>query len=390
MKKTFLLLFSLATLAAAVSCQSSKPKTEEAPPATADASLTSSMQGLKAEMDRLLPLLVNPKQFNAVENQKRIKEEIETLEHVSTNVTHSKTMQAEDPTLNFLSRGFHDEIKRAREAFEIGHREYARGTLLNVTAYCIECHTRTASGPSFQTDEVQKTLKSLRPLDRGEYLLAIRQYDAALNEFDQVIRAGVGTRNNVFDVDRATRLALSITVRFRNDPNASLKIVNDVLESKTVPYYLKSTAKTWKQSLNEWKKESKRAARRDVLKTCQTLVHRARAKQQGPDDRAGDIEMMRVQGLLHPVLASEKNPTRLGQALYLLGVAYEAVKDLAMWSLHEDYYETCIRKVPHSEWSAQCYRKLEESVLLGYTGSAGTSIPEDVEKRLNELQKLAL
>lgn len=386
MNKTFLLLSSAAVSALLISCKGKETRSDLSP--EQEASISGSMQGLKTEMDRLLPYLLNPREFHAVGNQQRIKSELATLERLSTNVTHSPAMQNVDPTLSILSRGFQEEIKRANDAFLTGHREYARGTLLNVTAYCIECHTRTSSGPSFDTVQEGGVLKSLRPLDRGEYLLATRQFDAALKEFDEVIKGGLKEGTNVFDLDRATRLALSITVRFRNDPDAAMKVVDDVIASKTMPYYLKATAQTWKQSVQEWKKEPKRA--KDPVQLSQDLVSRARRKQQGRDDRAGDVEMMRAQAILHPVLATEKDPARLGQALFLTGTAYEAVRDLAMWSLHEDYYETCIRKVPHTNWSAQCYRKLEESVLLGYTGSSGTSIPEDVSRRLVELQKLAL
>ena len=81
---------------------------------------------------------------------------------------------------------------------------------------------------------------------------------------------------------------------------------------------------------------------------------------------------------------------QLGEALYLTGLSYEAVRDLAVWSLHENYFESCVRRVPHTSWSELCYRRLEESVYFGFTGSSGLRLPLDVQVRLQELQKLAL
>ena len=365
---------------------SDAPKKENGP---IDPALKNSMQGLKSQMDHLLPELIDPARFGAPANRQHIHDDMVELERVSKNVTHSSVGKAEDPTLGFLSKGFQEEVHRSREAFEQGHIEYARGNLINATAFCIECHTRSTAGPSFHSSEMEKTLKNLRPLDRGEYMLATRQFDPALKEFNQVIGKGIADGNNFFDLDRAIGLALSITVRFQDSPDNSLKVINTIIGGDHMPYYLKTTAQVWKQSVLDWKKEPKKV-KKDVLKLSRDLVAKARLKQQSRDDRAGDIEMMRVQALLHPLLSTEKDLNRLGEELFLIGSASEVIRDAAMGSMHEDYYEACIRKVPHSDWSAKCYRSFEESVLLGYTGSAGTSVPEDVQKKMDELQKLAL
>jgi len=378
----FTVVLSLFTL---LSCTSSAPKNE----AATDPALAHSMQGLKGEMDLFLPYLVNPAKFHAVENQEKVRTQIANLEATSTHVTHTGSMQSQDPALEFLSKGFQQEIHRAREAFDGGHTEYARGSLLNVTAFCIECHTRTRSGPSFQNTTTDQELKSLRPLNRGEYLLATRQFPAALKEFTAVIQGGTTQGNNIADLDRAVQLALQITVRYQGDPKATLNVTKDIQSAPSLPYYMKQTAKVWQASAESWKKESKRK-NKDRLKLAQSLVHDARALQNGREDQTGDIQMMRVQAFLHPVVAQEKDTARLGQALFLLGVAYESVKDEAMWTLHEDYYRTCIEKDPHSEWSSKCYRNLEASILQGYTGSGGTRVPEEVSKDLEKMKVLAL
>jgi len=36
-----------------------------------------------------------------------------------------------------------------------------------------------------------------------------------------------------------------------------------------------------------------------------------------------------------------------------------------------------------------CYRRYEQSIFFGYTGSAGTGLPEDVRNKLKELKNLA-
>lgn len=387
MKTLALSLTVVAGLLVLNACQSSTPKAQ--PPAEQDPNLNASMQNLKLQMDLLLPTLLNAREFRAPENQASIAARLRTLERVSNNVTHSTAIKDENATLAFLSKGFHDDIRRSREAFEQGKKDYARTSLLNTGAYCIECHTRTNSGPSFQTNEFQQSLTLLQPLDRAEYLVATRQFDAALKDLDQVLKGGIKEGVTVFDLEKAAHMALQITVRFQNDPAKGLAIIDDILQAPNVPFNMKTNAQLWKAGLQNWKKEKKREVR-DPLKKSRELVDHALKKQKGRDDRASDVEMMRVQSLLYPVLNTEKKPARAGEALYLMGQAYESVRDLSLSSLHEEYYEACIRKVPHSEWSKRCFKKFEESTLIGYSGSGGTSIPADVQGKLKELKDLAL
>jgi hypothetical protein len=106
-------------------------------------------------------------------------------------------------------------------------------------------------------------------------------------------------------------------------------------------------------------------------------------------DKGGDIYYLRALSELHLLMTQQLPPQQIGETLYLTGVSYEAVKDLSIWTLHENYFESCIRTVPKTDWAKKCYKRLEESIYFGYTGSSGTNIPADVQMRLQSLQKLA-
>ena len=61
---------------------------------------------------------------------------------------------------------------------------------------------------------------------------------------------------------------------------------------------------------------------------------------------------------------------------------------MGFWSLHEMYYERCVRDGAHRPIARMCYEKLEQSLLLGYSGSAGVFLPLSVMKQLKELREL--
>ena len=370
-----------------LACQSSKEPPAAVTPA--ESTLAGSMQNLKSNLSHLLPIILNPEQFNAVQNHERIETDVKNLVDISKQVNHSASMASMDPSLRFISTAFSQDLARAQESLELGKREFARYTLLNVTAYCIECHTRTSAGPSFTTPELEKTLQSLSPMARGEFLLSTRQFDKAFLEFESVIQSLLSGGTRMFELDKAVRYSLAISVKFQKDPKKSLEIVKLIQTASKAPYYLKQDAHAWEISIKEWQNEKKAKIPVDVLKVSESLLKAGHSAQLGSSNRGGEIYFLRAISELNNFLRTDLDKEKQGHALFLMGTAYESVGDVSIWSLHEDYYESCIRTVPHTKWAERCYTKLEESSYLGFTGTAGVQLPVDIEMKLDQLHKLA-
>ena len=52
-------------------------------------------------------------------------------------------------------------------------------------------------------------------------------------------------------------------------------------------------------------------------------------------------------------------------------------------------FEACVRENPKTPLARRCFQQLSDRVYLGFTGSAGTFIPEEELARLTELRGLA-
>lgn len=350
------------------------------------------MQSFQIALLDLMPVVMNPASFREDAQVARVEKDVKKLLEASRQISHSPMLREKDPTLRFVASAFHEDLRRVDEAFSMGKREYARYTLMNVTAYCIECHTRTSSGPSFQTPEIEKALVALNSLERGEYLLATRQFDRALVEFESVIRGELAKDGNLFQLDRAVRYSLAVSIKFLRNPQKALSIVEMIEKSSRSPFFLKQSARSWKSALTSWVRERSQGQGNpnELLSTSRKLIDQGKIAQSGFADRGGDVYFLRALSDLHQLMSMKISKPVLGESLFLTGVAYESVRDLSVWSLHENYFESCIRQLPASKWSAQCYKRLEESVLAGFTGSSGTRLPMDVQVRLGELKKLAL
>jgi hypothetical protein len=394
--KALLRLLILCVIASGCQNSGSKYESQSQPVSTSvkaePGTFAGRMQELQETMTRLLPVVADPAQYNAPENKKNIEKDVKRLVILSKNVRHSDSTSAKDPSIDFISKAFTEDLQRIDESLAIGKRDFARYGLMNVTAYCIECHTRTSTGPSFRSPALEQTLSKLSGLERGEFLLATRQFDAALSEFSNLIDARLKQKDDYLVLDKAVRYSLSVTVKYMKDPRKSLAIVEKLKKASGVPFYLKQNVLGWETAIKDWMKEPalKDGSVEALLKRVRQWVQKAQTLQVGMVDRGGDIYFFRALSDLHLILASKLNADQTGESLFLTGYSYESVRDLSTYSLHENYYETCIRKVPHSKWSQRCYKNLEESIYFGFTGSSGVRLPEDEMIHLQELKKLAL
>ena len=405
----FCLGFSLAgALGAAVSCAHSG----DAPKATGDASAASSnpssnspsnpppnpqwaarMQSLSAALSDLLPIVVSQSKFSDPQNQAKIESDVKAIRSLAHSINAEAAPPNADPSMALFGSLFEDDIDRALESLKSGNKDYARGALKDATSYCVGCHTQTNNGPSYPRLSLDVNEKDLPKFDRAEFYAATRQFDLAIKEFEAVLKDPKLPEKDAFAWERAARSALAIAVRVQKDPAKSIDIVQALLRNRRAPKNVKRPAEQWLASLREWKKERplrEPAKSEDLLARASQLVESAQHAQKYPLDRAQDVTWLRAGSLLHELLGRPNldGPTQ-AKALYLAGISSEATRDMNFWTMHETYYELCIRRLPHTESAQKCFDRLNDSVTLGYSGSAGVSIPADVRKRLTKMRELA-
>lgn len=393
-KSFYFIITLLCSFLIYVGCQS---KSKEQPAAslampTENMSWHESMSQLKSSLTDLLPGIVDPVEFNKPKQLEITKVKVSEMAKIARVVKHNSFTQQADPSLKFIAKAFQEQIVKIDESLHLNRLDYARYSLLNLSSYCIQCHTRTAIGPQFNSQKLDLAVANLNELDKGEYYLAIREYEKAYNSFKTFLKQSTEKPTQFTLIDKALRYGLSVTVKSLRDPDKGLELVSIIEGASHTPFYLKQNAMGWKKALIEWKNEPKpRSTSVDaVLTRVRGLVRKGLAQHEVVADRIGDIYFLRALADLHLLILGDVKKEKLAESMYLIGLCYESLKDLSMWSLHEDYYESCINTLPKSSWSALCYKKLEESVYLGYTGSSGTHLPDEARELLERLKLKAL
>lgn len=356
-----------------VACQTTTPKTVES--AATLPAWNTSMQELKQDLKTLQPYIFNAEIFNDADNKQFLSQKIHQLSVSSANVKHDPRMTNEDPTVKFVATEFADELDRADKNFQGGWSEYSRSQLVKVTSYCLECHTRLRQGPSFARNENEELFtKTLPTADRIEFMIAFRQFEPAFNLALENLGESQKDKTINYKADRIARLGLLISVQYMNNYKKAKEIVDIIELNPSLPIYLKRNNKLWKQSIERWSGHN----------NLNNLTQIRRLT----DSRISEVDDMRAISALLSLLTGHLNQDELGEALLLTGQSYEELHKISVMSLHDNYYENCIRKAPATKWAKICLAKYSDSIIMGYTGTAGTNVPKDVKKRLDELRKI--
>jgi tetratricopeptide (TPR) repeat protein len=293
-----------------------------------------------------------------------------------------------DPSLKVIASRLETDAKEALDAFRAGNLNYSRYKLGRVSRDCFQCHSRTSGGPEFKDFNMNIHEAGLKPSELADIYAATRQFDRAIEVLQKSISSKEVAANERFEYQRSVRNLLALAVRVKQDPKMSMEIVDKVLANPSTPEYLKEDAGFWKQSIAKWQKEETRK-QKPSLEKAKKLIAEGKSAQEYPLDGHSDVSYLRASAILHAYLDTTKGSAQLAEAMYHLGRSYEVLNDIGQWFLQDSYFESCIRTAPKTKIAERCYRRYELSQFMGYSGSAGMSLPEIEKERMKELKALA-
>jgi len=376
MNRAFWLLSVFAVL---TGCKTTAPTISAIPLAPSD-----EMRQMGESFATLLPITLDPLHFNDPKNQGLIDQEVTRLSHFA-HAVHAQSSSG-DPSFEFISQKFAQEMSEAKHQLQTGNHSYARFLIRGASNYCISCHTQTDRGPHFLERPEADYFSKLNALDRANYLIAIWNFDGGLKEYEKAMSSPDAAMLPYASLESATLKALAVAVRVKKDPALAEAIVTRIMYSKWAPVYLQLTANKWKKSIQEWK-NTHRPAR--TLDDAKELITKAwNAQMESPLSRSGLIESLRASSILHELLAQKKPGKAYAEALYYAGLNAESLKDLDPFLLNEAYFEACVKHFPHSEIAKNCYLRLEGAQIADYSAFDGMPMPQTVRENLASLRKL--
>lgn len=339
----------------------------------------------------LQPFIADPKAFSDAQNRSEIQKNLDSM----TGLRHvfPKKMSEQEPGLAAVSTLFSDYLSEIQKSFKAGGSDsYLRNRLRTMTGLCLSCHTRVATDKNFVDPERKVESAPLTGFQRAEFYAATRQFDKAIEAFDKIISSAPSGELGYVEFIRAVRESLSITIRVKQDPKATSRILEKLARRKDAPDFFRRYVVGWKKDADQWAKEKKHPKQMpapDLIEKAKTLIEHGANEQLFTVDPIGDVSYLRATSYIHEALQKEPGGKFRGEALYLLGNCYDALQDPLLWALDSLYFEACIREFPHSPIAKKCYGRYAAKLYFGYSGSGGTFVPEEETGKLSELRKLS-
>lgn len=347
------------------------------------------MRMFRQLLDELLTYAGSKTAFQSQKNHAEIARKLERFQHLAQHPTHPELQRKEYRlTLDILG----GLLAETRRDFSNSREEYARNRLPWALDFCVSCHSRLPPKRRIETDPSLKMVRD--PYERARMRLAFREFDNAAKDFKKLIEGYPKNGASAFDVARGLDYLAMIGVRVRRDPEAAKRELASLADLPALPQAEKKVVASWLEAIDAWAAEPafdfEQADTAQIIARAERILGgKALEQPRVFGDRDNLIRYLRASTLLHRLLVERPHSEHAARAMYLLGVCYLSLNRHVFVGLDTAYLKACIRRAGSGKLAQRCYGLLEDSVVLGYSGSGGTHIPPEVAKELRNLAALA-
>jgi hypothetical protein len=327
--------------------------------------------------------LVSESRFLDANNEQRIAALLSDLSQSFEAAREEKLALKDQPGFRETLSVIDERISQAHERFIEGEKTYALWEMKTVGNYCVSCHTTFSTSSEFSGDS--PSVKGMSLAEKAEFLLATRQFEKAAPLFKQA----VFSLNNPRERMSALRKWLVIHIRVFQDPRAMVVDLDTMIRKVSFSGYEKKELAEYRESLMRWAKEAR--GKKPSLRRAENLLRQSLGMNDLLDAKESTVELLRATAMLHTLLEQDgdtQNPER-GRTLYLLGLSYSRLPLYFVNELPDFFLELCIRENPATKVAKDCYRLYANNTYLDFTGSGGSSVPEDVQQKIERLYKKA-
>ncbi|MGZ3651299.1 MAG: hypothetical protein ACXWR1_08770 [Bdellovibrionota bacterium] len=347
------------------------------------------MHVMATEITALEKFLISDSEFSSPANEAAI---ANSLSKITEHLGHlGKGTFADDPALKVNLSLLQQHIKDADRAFHEKNKPFARFMLQSSLQMCIACHTRKKS-VDFALPEIDT--KGVPPADLAEYLFATRQFQKGKDIYESLV-AGYPANNAGQSNLRKALLALAVYyARVKEDPKGGAKYFLEVSQNDKIPVYVREESGAWSKEFAAWAakdgKPDEKLTDVELMKRGKALLRKDDFSLVSDMGRSFHVRRLRASALFHKVLESpgDRSPMK-AEALLYLGQIYPRLSSNLFFRFGDMYLKACITEYPKTSVARSCYVALEMSVTEGYTGSAGTDIPDEEQVELMRLKRIA-
>jgi hypothetical protein len=343
------------------------------------------MDGIFAQIRIILPLSLSDEAFSDPAHREQI---VRALNELAASAELLETHGlGRDAGFASLSGSLAQDTRMIARRYSRGETRAARFLLHRSLGTCVSCHSKVASPNEFSMGRqllADIELANLSTRDRARVQVVARQFSDALTSYEQLLASKHESPDRIAaDGDFLSYLKICLTIE--NDADRATAALMQLRQRDDLSPELARDVDVWIQSIAELQREPRAG---EPLDRAQALLQAGEALAPAPGDAAALVYNIEAWHELQRLVDSNVEPSpTLARAYYLLGYVESRLFGDDWPSGAEAYLEASIRMAPSEPFARDAYALLEELVVLGYTGSSGTHLPDDVQRKLKELEK---
>ena len=311
------------------------------------------------EIETLQPYMVSEKRFSAFENQFNIQTRLNNLAQISTELTHEERLAT--PFFGAITKLLPKHMAELKDAFQAGHKEYARDLLNATLDGCSSCHNQISAKDSHLWKFSPATVEGTA-FEKAEFLFAVRQYDEALTFYRKVLEDFKPSKIEPVtqDIQDALHKKLNILVRSKRDLKAARKEIEQDLGKPELPEPVKVILRSNLETLNQLQKifvpNVAKATTKEIETFAATVL--GRTSEAGWLGHKNIVPQLFVSGILYQFVQSH-SVKDLSPGIYYWLAKCEGKISKNYFPLSEMYLRECVERYPLSYEAKLCFNELE-------------------------------
>ncbi len=344
------------------------------------------MRQIYAAVEKILPLSVDDQAFRSPDKRETLREALSELASQASHLTLH--VGSQDPRIQYLGGSLARESAETLRRFDAGDLQAAQFFSRRLTDFCVTCHSRLPSpADSLLTKNFLSNEKLARlPLtQQAELQVATRRFDDALDSYEAIIAS-----RHVRPAELLEPLTqyLTVAIRVKNDLARPVPTLKKLLARTDLWDNLRADVERWMQTLERYAGETQSEP---TIASARAVLGEVRHFVRYPSDRQALVHYLLASSRLHRYLEKHAGQADrdVAEAYYLIGLNERRIHvDYRFYWEADFYLETAIRLAPKDPIAKQAFALLEEETVLGWSGSGGSHVPEDVRSHLEELRTL--
>ncbi|MCC6277555.1 MAG: hypothetical protein IT289_06550 [Oligoflexia bacterium] len=338
---------------------------------------------------RLLPYVVNEGRFVDPKNDPELRV---LLKKLSENVEKAKhAVQVGVEPFVYSRDVLRGHVREVNRVFTHGNKSYARWMLQSMFNICSSCHTQLGTESSWAR-ALEPNTKWASDFDQAEFFFATRDYSKAFELYDKMIRGYPGNKLTTLQLETAFERQAAYFVKVKRTPQNGVDYMAKLQTASQVPEFLQNNAKAWAGLFRDWSKEKPVDLR--AMNEAQFRKYVEEQLAPGLWDKLIDaseprvITYLKVSTVLGDYLQTHPNTKLKAQIFLWLARCDRALNNNFFYSLADIYLRECIMRFSDSPVAVKCYEEYETSTMAAYSGSAGSFVPDEVNRELKRLKAL--